>query len=92
MDSNLNVENVVKAPMNPVPNNNCQLVVIPLPIIYPSKNAPVILMRNVAIGNEVLFLSLNQLLIANRVMAPKNPPTAINKGLIMIFHLPQGVL
>ena len=52
---------------------------------------PVILTRNVAIGNEVLFLSLNQLLIANRVMAPKNPPVATNKALIMIFHLPQGV-
>lgn len=56
MDSSLNVENVVKAPINPVPNNNCQPVVTPLPIIYPSKNAPVILMRNVAIGKEVLFL------------------------------------
>lgn len=56
MDSSLNVENVVKAPINPVPNNNCQLVVTLFPIIYPSKNAPVILMRNVAIGKEVLFL------------------------------------
>ncbi len=56
MDSNLNVENVVNAPINPVPNNNCQPVVTPLPIIYPSKNAPVILIRNVAIGKDVLFL------------------------------------
>lgn len=87
MDSNLSVENVVKAPINPVPNNNCQLVVTPFPIIYPSKNAPVILMRNVAIGNEVLFLFLNQLLIANRVIAPQNPPVATNKASIMSNHL-----
>ena len=71
MDSNLSVENVVNAPINPVPNNNCHSVETPLPIIYPSKNAPVILIRNVAIGKGVLFLFLNQLLIANRVIAPK---------------------
>ena len=88
MDSNLNVENVVNAPINPVPNNNCQPVVTPLPIIYPSKNAPVILMRNVAIGKDVLFLFLNQLLIANRVIAPKNPPVATNKASIISDHLP----
>ncbi|BAR74069.1 hypothetical protein BASH2_00662 [Bacillus anthracis] len=60
----------------------------PLPIIYPSKNAPVILMRNVAIGKEVLFLFLNQLLIVNRVIAPKNPPVATNKASIISDHLP----
>lgn len=56
MDSNLSVENVVNAPINPVPNNNFHSVETPLPIIYPSKNAPVILIRNVAIGKGVLFL------------------------------------
>lgn len=56
MDSNLSVENVVNAPMKPVPNNNCHPVETPRPIIYPSKNAPAILIRNVAIGKGVLFL------------------------------------
>ncbi len=88
MVSNLKVENVVKAPINPVPNNSCHPVVMPLPIIQPSKKAPVMLMRNVAIGNEVLFLFLNQLLIANRVTAPKKPPVATNKASIMSDHLP----
>ena len=77
----------MKAPINPVPNNNCQPVVTPLPIIYPSKNAPVILMRNVAIERKSYFF-LNQLLIANRVIAPKNPPVATNKASIISDHLP----
>ena len=42
-------------------------------------------MRNVAIGKEVLFF-LNQLLIANRVIAPKNPPVATNKASIISDH------
>ncbi len=45
-------------------------------------------MRNVAIGKKVLFLFLNQLLIANRVIAPKNPPVATNKASIINDHLP----
>src|SRR5690625_4498376 len=80
------VEKVVKDPKKPTPIKRNSEFPSLLPAAIPNRKAPIKLTTIVPKGNECC--SLNTLLIANRAIAPKNPPIPTNKLWINMFVPP----